>query len=120
MKLYKLSKTWPQELSSDGMIDFLCNNAQDCGGEIDYSDAKHMVMYGGKYVLQSIPLSVFPYWTDFEGMDTSKVNDMPIVTLGPNYDWEIIDGKHRIAVANALGKQNIMGYVFVEDPNQNN
>ena len=50
--------------------------------------------------------------THFEGMKTKKRNTLPIVTLGPDYDWEVLDGKHRIAVANSLGEKTIKGYIF--------
>lgn len=100
------------KLDTEGMRDFLMQKGSDAFGKLGYEDVKEMVPSGGEWLLQDIPLSNFPNWTSFTGMNTKKRNAFPIVTLGPDFDWEVIDGKHRIAVANAVGEKIVKGYVF--------
>jgi len=102
----------PTRMTSDEMREWLMEHGETWEGPLEYGQVKEMIPSMSEWILQDIPLSNFPHWTDFEGMKIEKRNPLPIVTLGPDFDWEVLDGKHRIAVANALEEKSIKGYVF--------
>lgn len=94
-------------VDANTLIDYLCETGSDWQGKLDYNDAKEIAGFAREWELKEIPLNLF---ADLLG-DPEIINKNPIVTFGPEMNWEIADGKHRVGSAKARGEKTIMAYV---------
>lgn len=99
-----------QIISRDDLMDILdSQGASDTWGELDINDLKEITGVSDQWKLEEVSLDNFP---DILA-DPEIINENPIVTTGPEYGWEILDGKHRVGSAKARGEKAIMAYLPV-------
>ena len=127
MRIYQLAEstestestnTFPPVLTSDQMENFILDSGlQDAFGELDYNDAKGIAQTVDEWKLTTIPVSPFGWMVDSSYDNTSL--PYPPIVLFDGSDYEVLDGKHRIGMANDRGEQTIQVYLGVVDDEQN-
>jgi hypothetical protein len=107
-KAQSIFGTPKQVVSRDDLMDILDEQgAQNAFGELDVDDLKQISGYADSWGLFEIEMPETWNW----GADPGVVNNNPVVTLGPDGGWEVLDGKHRIGAARERGETRILAWM---------
>ena len=111
MKIYKIALNHSSILSSDQMAEFIMDSKlKNWSGELDYSDAKEIANSSKQWELVKLPLTLFD-WVVSSDYHNESSQFPPIVLLTENMEYEVLDGKHRIGMANDRGDKQIEVYL---------
>ena len=117
MKIYRIAQSFPSQLSASQMVDFITdNNLRDWNGGLEYQDAKDIAYWVDTWRLTELPLSLFNWTADPKYRNKSK--NIPPIVLKSDGSYEVLDGKHRIGMAKAMGLTTIQVYLGDADDSQ--
>jgi len=102
-------------LSYRQMIDYILDNQlSDFDGMFDYNDAKNIASASDTWKLTKINLNNFDWICD-KNYNNKSTNTYPIIrrniakiNIFDKYNYEVLDGKHRIGMYNYMGKKEIL------------
>jgi len=112
MKIIKIAQEFPTILTSDELEQKMEEwNLRDSNGVMDYNTIEEIAGASDKWELKTLALSDirFGYMADPKYRNKSK--KYPIIVFFDGSGYEILDGKHRLAMANARGDKTILAYV---------
>jgi len=100
---------FPAVLSSDQMFEFILESGlRDCAGKLCYNSAKEIANGSGEWRLTEIYLDQFDWVSDPKYRNKSK--KFPPIVINYEGSYEVLDGKHRIGMAKALGIKTMWVY----------
>ena len=112
MNWYKkaIEQNFPSSLTSEEMESFILEKGlRDFEGKMDYETAHYIASHVNKWVLTEISLDSFPWIADPKYKNVSK--NFPPIVLKVDGKCQVLDGKHRIGMAKAIGLKSIKVYL---------
>lgn len=121
MKIHKIAQTFPSTLTASELEDKIDEwNLRDSGGIIDYDTAQEIANYSNVWELKTLTLKELGAEFVADPKYRNKSKAYPIIVFFDGTGYEILDGKHRLAMANARGDGTILAYVGkIENENKN-
>lgn len=88
------------------------HSLRDFSGIMDYDSIKYIARHAETWILKKVPLDLpcFKWICDPTFENESKNFPVILLDIGNN-NYEVLDGKHRIGMAKAKDKKEILAYV---------
>jgi len=112
MKIHKIAQTFPSTLTASELEKKIEEwGLRDSGGVIDYDTAQDIANCSNIWELKTLTLKELgiDYVADPKYRNKSRM--YPIIVFFDGTTYEVLDGKHRLAMANARGDETILAYV---------
>jgi len=108
--------SFPEQLTAEELIDkILAWKLRDANGLLEYQDAKELAGHAKTWKLQKVSLKAIGVRTIADPKFPNRSKKYPVILLTDSKDaetwYEILDGIHRLSMANANGDEDILAYV---------